>query len=728
MVCGWRTKLRSDRLDKLNIWNECWQLYRGLEDFSSKEDWQAKLVLPKAFSSVKQATNIISRLLNSAKNPWQLEPYDLENQVQVLRADKMTELTRAFLEKAKYTAAFLEGLECGFVTGVGVWKLWWGLVPRTRIRVETVQMPVGTPQQMGSMPQDMELPGLGATPPGVPMEAPVDFSQPYPVGQQPKELMQQDNQLYPTQLPNEALGQLGGAFAPQAAPQTQQRKQIVKEEILEGQLFLRAVDPYNFFWLDGSRFNNWTGTLEQMEIPQWELNDLAKQGVFGPDGEEKVKNIKPTKLNEYDTRSRLRFNERSQTGYGPVDGAGNVQLIEYYGPIICNGQLLDKFGHLLIANDNTVLINKTNTLWIKKPPYVAYSPLKLPFRVDGVGIIEMVRELNKALSKIANLSVDTLMYRLLSLFEVNIDAFENPEDFETGMTPGKIFRRNRTFAGQPGITPVRFEDISQGSMQVSAELDRSFQEGAFVSEIQQGIPRYRGLQSATEVSAKEENQKSFFGSMAAQIEQDALLPIIDMAADLIFQFIDTSNDPRVAAILGVDADILAGISREELMEMIQGDYIIKVTGITGQLQKAEMLQNLVQVMNIIGQNSEAWLPYLHQDELLRRILEAFRPAIHDIEKIIADPATVAASKAATQSEQLTPEMLKMIPQLAEQAHMIELQKQKQKQEAEQAQLQQLQQAIAIKSAEQQIEMTDVEIALKKKELRAPIPAPIAATN
>jgi hypothetical protein len=265
-------------------------------------------------------------------------------------------------------------------------------------------------------------------------------------------------------------------------------------------------------------------------------------------------------------------------------------------------------------------------------------------------------------------------------------------------------------------------------MQVSAELDRSFQEGAFVSEIQQGIPRYRGLQSATEVSAKEENQKSFFGSMAAQIEQDALLPIIDMAADLIFQFIDTSNDPRVAAILGVDADILAGISREELMEMIQGDYIIKVTGITGQLQKAEMLQNLVQVMNIIGQNSEAWLPYLHQDELLRRILEAFRPAIHDIEKIIADPATVAASKAATQSEQLTPEMLKMIPQLAEQAHMIELQKQKQKQEAEQAQLQQLQQAIAIKSAEQQIEMTDVEIALKKKELRAPIPAPIAATN
>src|SRR5690348_4120478 len=78
-VVSWRTQLRAARIDKQNIWNECWQMYRGLEDFSAKEDWQSKLVLPKVFSSVKQATNVIGRLLNSTKDPWMLEPYNPED-------------------------------------------------------------------------------------------------------------------------------------------------------------------------------------------------------------------------------------------------------------------------------------------------------------------------------------------------------------------------------------------------------------------------------------------------------------------------------------------------------------------------------------------------------------------------------------------------------------------------------------------------------------------------
>ena len=46
------------------------------------------------------------------------------------------------------------------------------------------------------------------------------------------------------------------------------------------------------------------------------------------------------------------------------------------------------------------------------------------------------------------------------------------------------------------------------------------------------------------------------------------------------------------------AGVLAGMSREEIMELVQGDYKVHVTGVTGQLEKAEMLQNLVQFMNL----------------------------------------------------------------------------------------------------------------------------------
>jgi hypothetical protein len=154
--------------------------------------------------------------------------------------------------------------------------------------------------------------------------------------------------------------------------------------------------------------------------------------------------------------------------------------------------------------------------------------------------------------------------------------------------------------------------------------------------------------------------------MATDIEKQAIEPIVTMAMDLIFQFIDTANDPRVGSILGVGQDILNAMSREEVMEMIQGEYKVQVKGITGQLQKAEMLQNLVQFMNLIGQNPQAWLPYINQDALLRRILEAFRPAIHDIEDIIADPATQEAKKLELQQQERGGDLIGLIPQLLQQ--------------------------------------------------------------
>jgi hypothetical protein len=639
-VVSWRDKLKNARTDKVNIWNECWQLYRGLEDFSDKEDWQSKIVLPKAWASVKSATSTIKRLLSSAKAPWQVESVNPDDLVMNARAEQMGQLARVFLEKASYMDEFSEGLECGFIIGVGIWKQWWALQPRTRTRVR------------------------------VGMEGP-------------------DGQFY--EIPSETLQALGQAGT----------RQLVREEVMEGRLMLKVVDPYNFYWLPGSKLNRWTGTIEEFELPKWELMELAKQGVLDSN---KVKDIQPMKIKEDQKQSYLRFSERPGAST-PSPDTDSIKGLEFYGPLIIDGELVMRDAHILIANDQTLLLNEKQKTWTGRPPYVGFSPLTLPFRTEGVGLVERVRQIDKALSKLANMSVDTLMYKLLPLFEVNFDAYENAEDLETGITPGKILRRNSAYLGQPGIMPVQFEDISQGSVQVSATLDRAHQEGALVSEIQQAIPRYRGIQTATEIQEKSENQDSFFGAMAADIETQALAPMIEMAVDLILQYIATADDPRVASILGLGAQELKSMKQEELMELVQGDYSVKVTGITGQLQKAEMLQNLVQLMNLIGQNAQAWMPYVNQDALLRRVLEAFRPSIREIEDIVAEPAMIEARKAAASAETLTPDMVAMIPQLVQMALDQKKQEQadamaKQQQQQQQAQIQQQQQhETAIKATE-----------------------------
>lgn len=426
---------------------------------------------------------------------------------------------------------------------------------------------------------------------------------------------------------------------------------------MEGQLFLRAVDPYNFYWLPGSKLNRWVGTIEDVEIPRWELIKMAEAGIFPM---EKVNRIQPKRIDERYKMSNLRFTETVMTQNGPNADTAVVVLTEYYGPLVWDGKIIEEYAHVVVANDNTVLLMQRNPFLHRKSPYVGFSPLNLPFRTEGVGLVEMVRFIDRALSQLANLSVDTLVFRLLPLFEVAPETLENPEDLETGMVPGKILRKNLAHVGTQAVRPVEFQDVSSGSTQVWAGLDRSHQEGALISDIAEGLPRFRGAQTATETQQLAQQSESFMGGMAADIEKEALEPMVTMAMDLIFQFLDTSNDPRVASILGVGAESLKGMSREDVFELVAGDYEVKVSGITGQIMKSEMLQNLVQFMNLIGQNPQAWLPYINEDALLRRILEAFRPHIHDIEEIISDPATADAKKVAAASQELLPQMLQAI--------------------------------------------------------------------
>ena len=525
-VVTWRNQLRTGFLQRRNIWDECWKLYRGVDDWSNREDWQSKIVLPKSWASVKQATNTIKRLLMTAKKPWNLDSVNPDDLVNVLRTEQMTDLTREFMDQANFVQEFSDGLECGFILGLGVWKMWWGLVPRTRTRIENQMVP--NPQyQMGQMQMGQGQPGLpgGSVLGGNP--DPRDF--PPPFGQDRFAYANQSAQQYPTQLGQMAMNPMGwgngqgpmgglGQMAPQT-PQMIPQKQLIQEEVLEGRLFVRAVDPYNFYWLPGSKLNKWVGTIEEIEVPKWELLRMVEQGIFPKD---KIDQIQPMKIDERYKMSNLRFSETVRTQNGPSSDTAVVKLTEFYGPLVYDGKIVQENAHVILANDSIVLLVDKNPFWHKKSPYCAFSPLSLPFRTEGVGLIENVRQVDKALSQLANLSIDTLMFRLLPLFEVTVDAFENPEDLETGLTPGKMLRKNIGHSSVPGIVPVRFEDISSGTVQVAAQLDRAHHEGALISDIAESLPRFRGQQSATETTAIQQNSQSFMGSMASDIESQAI--------------------------------------------------------------------------------------------------------------------------------------------------------------------------------------------------------------
>ncbi len=476
-------------------------------------------------------------------------------------------------------------------------------------------------------------------------------------------------------------------------------QQIVRNLVDNGVLKLQAVDPYHFYWLPGSKFNKWRGTIEEIQASKYDLILLAEKGVIS---QEVVDKVKGTSYSDGNAQESLRFDAVGISTSTPQD-MNEVRLLEYYGPVVKDGKVLTSNAHIICTEDKVVLKKAENAYWHKKPPYIAWSPLSTPFRADGTGLIEQVRDVLKNLNRLANFSVDTLLFRLLPMFEVVPEVYENPEDFETGIVPGKIFRRNLLTPNLQGIRPIETQDISQGTVQVSAILDRSFQEGALVTEAQQSIPRYRGAQSATETQIMQQNQDSFFGGLAANIENNGIKPLVDMCGDLVLQFLVTTNDPRVAQVLGVDAEVFAGLSREEVMDMIHDEYTLTVTGLTNQLQKAEMVQNLVQFMNLLGQNAEAWMPYIDQGRLLQKILEGFRPMIDDVDKIVLDPVEAQKRQQQQQAQAQQQMMATMLPQLLQAAQAnshkqadVDMQQQ---QMAQDAQLQQQQMEMQAQAAQ-----------------------------
>ena len=577
-------RIRTDRTQKQNIWDECWALYRGRADFRDKEEWQSKIVLPKSWNSVKNATNAVMRLLRASDLPYQISAVNPDDNLSDMRGGQITDLLRLQHEKAGMYTEFAIGLESSFIQDIGVWKVWWGLKPRTKL--EVVQ---------------------GIDP---------------------------------------ATGQ--------------PIKQLVRKEILEGQLFVKAVDPYNFYWLPGSKFNKWVGTFEEFELPLHELYSMVAAGAFGPEAQSNVEKVVASSIDASRKRADLRFDERFNRGVAQ----DIVKGVEYYGPLYDErGRVSEPNAHVIVINDSFVLSKQQNQLWIKEPPYVAFSPLLLPFRTEGVGLITKGIEVDKAMDRLINLSMDTLLFRHLPTFEAAIDVYENPEELETGLVPGKILKRDRGFEGLEGIRPVPMQDISPGLPAIASMLDRAGQEAHLISEIQQGIPRFRGQQTLGEIEIKDQNQQDFLSALAKDIDEFALKPLVELSMDIMLQFGDTMNDPRVARILGIGAEVLRGISQIELMEMVQGDYIVKVSGITDQIKKTEQLQNLIQFMNIIGQNPDSWMPFIKQDQLLQRILETFRPGIRDIENLLNDPQTVAAQRKALEQSKLTPEIIRLMPEI-----------------------------------------------------------------
>lgn len=102
-------------------------------------------------------------------------------------------------------------------------------------------------------------------------------------------------------------------------------RQIVRNKVDNGELKLRAVDPYHFYWLPGSKFNKWRGTIEELEVTKYDLLMLAEKGIIS---QAVMERVKTTSNVDGQSQNQMRFDDNGTTVITPQD-MGIVRLLEY---------------------------------------------------------------------------------------------------------------------------------------------------------------------------------------------------------------------------------------------------------------------------------------------------------------------------------------------------------------------------------------------------------------
>ena len=116
------TMADEHRKPRETVWDIAWDLYNGRYDWSEKEDWQAKVNIPKVRGVVDKAAGSFRRALIRMKRFYHIES---ETRLGVEQGFYTMNMLDYWLEQINFVEEFTTGLKGGLITSTLVFKIFW---------------------------------------------------------------------------------------------------------------------------------------------------------------------------------------------------------------------------------------------------------------------------------------------------------------------------------------------------------------------------------------------------------------------------------------------------------------------------------------------------------------------------------------------------------------------------------------------------------------------------
>ncbi len=399
-----------------------------------------------------------------------------------------------------------------------------------------------------------------------------------------------------------------------------------KNDVPGGRVAIEAVDPRDVY-LDHTYRN-----LYRVRTTELELHEVLKMGNIKSGKGEPLYNLADIAMLGQTALDRQRENEEL-TGHGAqVSSKRNlVTLDEYiatvadpFGNVICDNQLM------VVANGEFLIRGpEDNPFWHGRD-WLVYAPLvSAPLSVYGRSYMEDFGSLAKVFNELTNLLLDAAYTSALKAFVLVPGMLLDPRQATTGIGPNKQYLLEEGFRAEDFAKELELGTIDAGAITMWQQIKASLAEAARINEIGLGQFAPNSRTSATEIGATMQSSSALVRSVAQTVESRYLNPTLDLGWKTGLQHAK-AGDKHLEAAAGAE---MYGALLANRRELIKRPLTFQARGISAMIQKSQLLQSLLQLMQIIGSNEALMAAFMQQVDINRLMTLLFDLSNVDITKL-----------------------------------------------------------------------------------------------
>lgn len=425
---------------------------------------------------------------------------------------------------------------------------------------------------------------------------------------------QRQKKLYVTDREQPLLTDEGyPVFEEDGTPATVSERGVIEDTFLDDP-YVQAIDPGLFFYdpgascIDDARF---CGHISY--VSEDELKKMQKLGVY---------KINWDNVNADEGKNEVRDRRLGEIGKTGVDAS----IMEEENDIHEIIHYWEDDRYVVILDRVQVIRETENPFWHKKKPYDIAPYTRVPFEIGGIGVVEMLEDLQDELNAERNMRMEYRKFVVRPMLKMRKTAGLTSRDLR--ISPGKVFMVDEL----EDLTQMNISDIDSSTFVQENTIKQDMKDTTGAHDIIMGL-HTPGEESATTTVTKDNNAgarfKLIIENMSSAFERVAMKMV-----SMNQQFLD---DPRFVREYGAPENEWTTINPRDL----SGEFTLSVVASADASMNSEaQKQRLIQLYSILNNDPLFNMNPVKKRNFLKKIAESF--GIRDTEEILPNDQEIQA--------------------------------------------------------------------------------------